>query len=676
MYDSMDSNGPSSFSLRPWPIGDKKPKNLGEFIARINADRGGFRNVTEAKLRDEVQAKDEGRMDVDRSDGSSDSEDEPDSTKPKTVAAAREDFLRNIEFAHQSAMLSLDFVSLLLSKEMPSQASSTVSPALRDLVGIGTLGASKLKDSNITETRVQSDLAVATGWRLMGINNIVDTVMAAAQRLEKEVELETKYWADVLAVSDKGWQVCALPREPHTLGVRYGFSESAPDFKDNSIAPLRRNDDGTVRLDVGRMGRGAQRVQIAFRRNGQIVEKSPLPKRTPENAPLPDRVLEARNTVYHQELWYELNREARTLLSSDVFIQGSTIVWKETLEQEVIVTLEDLSESSDHDTQSGIINPFHNCQSHYVYLQFLLSHMHRHNYHKRTAVSQTSQSPMQIANIPHTLLRGIITRIRFTNDCIAMGHFFNGLLSILHQAGFTKASLVVTTSPPNSPSIPPLGQEDTKQNRIRFTNELVGRLETFFSLEISPEARVFVRVRAVILPYIGVQYSMYLQPPSSGSHNNTKQAFTQSPNILEQIYPPPAHPEINFYPNIHDAIHYLRQATIRAVVHRLADTAAERLGRNDIEWTEGTRLGGPGIVDNEKRETKVDIISTTSEGHGQTLSLMLDAHWATGAEGGGADDVGSRNNAVARRWVWRSDGMETETAKAEDIVVKIMGGGL
>lgn len=47
---------PTLFSLRALPLGDRRPQNLSEFILRVNAERGGFRNVTEESLREEMQA--------------------------------------------------------------------------------------------------------------------------------------------------------------------------------------------------------------------------------------------------------------------------------------------------------------------------------------------------------------------------------------------------------------------------------------------------------------------------------------------------------------------------------------------------------------------------------------------------------------------------------------------
>lgn len=83
-------------SLRPFPVADKSPKNLADFIARVNALPGGFRDVTEARLRDEMAA----RADPDASDDdiSMDEGDEDDEDSAnRDPAQARLNVLRNLE---------------------------------------------------------------------------------------------------------------------------------------------------------------------------------------------------------------------------------------------------------------------------------------------------------------------------------------------------------------------------------------------------------------------------------------------------------------------------------------------------------------------------------------------------------------------------------------------------
>lgn len=122
-------------------------------------------------------------------------------------------------------MIALDFVSLLLSKDAPVQASASMSPALREAAGMGTLGADKTQASRVTEQQKQENKKIAKGWKASNLNKTVDAILASATRLEKEIDAETKYWEQVLAVSESGWAVCRMPQEKHTLGVRFGFAE-------------------------------------------------------------------------------------------------------------------------------------------------------------------------------------------------------------------------------------------------------------------------------------------------------------------------------------------------------------------------------------------------------------------------------------------------------------------
>jgi mediator of RNA polymerase II transcription subunit 17 len=90
---------------------------------------------------------------------------------------------------------------------------------------MGTLGADKLYAPRMADAQKQDNKQVAKGWKSQSVDKTVDSILASASRLEKEIEVETKYWQQVLTVSDSGWSVCRLPKERHTLGVRFGFSE-------------------------------------------------------------------------------------------------------------------------------------------------------------------------------------------------------------------------------------------------------------------------------------------------------------------------------------------------------------------------------------------------------------------------------------------------------------------
>jgi mediator of RNA polymerase II transcription subunit 17, fungi type len=101
----------------------------------------------------------------------------------------------------------------------------TLSQQLREMVGIGTVGADRLDDSNITEDRIKDQESTAVGRTLMEINKNRDAAELASTFLQRELAAEGKYWEEVMAVQKSGWSICKVPTERHTLGVRFGFSE-------------------------------------------------------------------------------------------------------------------------------------------------------------------------------------------------------------------------------------------------------------------------------------------------------------------------------------------------------------------------------------------------------------------------------------------------------------------
>lgn len=74
----MASTPSTTFALSPLPVGDRRPKTIAEFIARVNAERGGFRNVTQDSLQKEIEDGANGlveSLEVDMKDAAEDEDD-------------------------------------------------------------------------------------------------------------------------------------------------------------------------------------------------------------------------------------------------------------------------------------------------------------------------------------------------------------------------------------------------------------------------------------------------------------------------------------------------------------------------------------------------------------------------------------------------------------------------
>lgn len=137
-------------------------------------------------------------------------------------------------------MFALDFVSLLLSKPAPRQAEMSMSAFLKQAVPLGSLNAEIVNPPPKPETAAEDIKAVSRGWRLQNFDMAANKLLKSATRLEAEVASEARYWSEVLAVKDKGWKMCRLPRERQSLGVQYGFLEGKFDqHGKRSFANLR-----------------------------------------------------------------------------------------------------------------------------------------------------------------------------------------------------------------------------------------------------------------------------------------------------------------------------------------------------------------------------------------------------------------------------------------------------
>lgn len=87
-----------SISLQAFPTVDKDKESLKYLIARINQQKGSFRNVTEQSLEEEIQAEEAGKAETDDDQDVLDTVEEVEDvkTRQEEVTKAREDIIKQI----------------------------------------------------------------------------------------------------------------------------------------------------------------------------------------------------------------------------------------------------------------------------------------------------------------------------------------------------------------------------------------------------------------------------------------------------------------------------------------------------------------------------------------------------------------------------------------------------
>ncbi|KAF5018421.1 hypothetical protein F66182_9595 [Fusarium sp. NRRL 66182] len=614
-------------SLRPNPVADRKPQNIAEFIARVNAQPGGFRAISVDKLREEIAARDRDAQekDMNMADTGDEADEDEDQDATKDPQEVRMEMLKSIDVAGNTALLTLDFLSLLISKQNPTQAGVTLSQGLRDMVGIGTMGADKLDHSPVTPAKAQEQESIALGWTLMHIDKTRDAAEAAGSFLQKEVTAESKYWEEIVAVQKSGWSISRVPQERHTLGVRFGFSEAAPEYRNNGLAPMRRGDDGAVQLDCGRLGGVSERLVVTYEKDGQVVGRSALPAQTADDAPLEAHVLEARNTIFSQELWHELTLEARNLAAYDVRLDGARLTCDINLASKLRVVLE-LVPLGPQASSDDSLPDNHVAETISLALHILLSYAHRHN-----ELMRTRPMPPHISRArgqqTHALLRPIIARLMHLHNVEVVTRYIGTLVKSLQRGGIPSRFVIHTTPTSLSDSDPANrgpNQPAPSQTMIR---NMLQPIEFNIRLTILPNVTFTVRGRTFLFPVTATYYYV-IAPPSSP---------------LMSICPPYR----DGYPDPDALAGYLRTATTRLLVEHFIPRPNNAAPGLQSCWIKSVQGDSVRDANTEQHEIKFAVT--------EQPALLINTNAVVDGK------------PTSRKWEWSADAA-TESISVEDLI--------
>ncbi|KAL8947229.1 MAG: hypothetical protein Q9222_006464 [Ikaeria aurantiellina] len=415
-----------SVSLRAWPQVDETKESLPFLIARINEQKGSFRAITEASLEAEIKAVEAEESQAGRNAEDSPAEEEGQDVQAKgdELAAAREEIIKQVGHGTKAA-------------------ESTISPFLKEVVPGGSIGVDVMQSSQRSAAQETSDAVVNLGWRMQALTRSADSLLGSATRLNQDMEGEIAYWEEILTLKEEKWPLHRLPREKNTLGVQVGFADAYTDFRDRGLIALRNGSDGKVTLDRGSRWQGDKHLQIRVLKNGKLLAMNKQPIRPVEDgSTLTQRLVMARNSLFDEELYHELNREARNLVNQGVrFVDGCVCFpYEDGSQAEVrLVRMDDEEDLSQVDTAVP--------DALATILRLLLSQSHRQTFERR------SQRPPAITNAPpvrpvYPLLRPIIEHTHHSSTMKTITGLLDHLKSTMSAAGlsFTAESTVLAAS--------------------------------------------------------------------------------------------------------------------------------------------------------------------------------------------------------------------------------------
>lgn len=277
----------------------------------------------------------------------------------------RDEILKYVREALGSSMLSLDFVSLLLSSVRPAAGSSSMSPHLKQNIKIGSLSCDRIvtnvadPEEHDRQSNIES-MTVGRGWKLQSLQKSGNLVKDAVSQLTKDLEEENTYWnevSDVLASNELITTVTtSIPgtpinfskhgsslRQRKVLAVKYGYGDSGSDFFDTGIAILQKGENGHVmfeKLNENEREKtwGGQKIvsvkifKKATHSNatpelvGQSDSYGTLKRNLIENADsFVSKVKNSRFFIFENELFWHLMKEAASLITAKVSVVDSCV---------------------------------------------------------------------------------------------------------------------------------------------------------------------------------------------------------------------------------------------------------------------------------------------------------------------------------------------------------------
>jgi mediator of RNA polymerase II transcription subunit 17, fungi type len=609
-----------TLSVQPWPRQTRGPGALKDVLAQLNFERGHFRDITEASLQEEIAA--DGALQLSEEEEDEDEDVEMGGTdevksKPRTreeLFKAKYELQTHVNAAHQEVMMAVDFISLLLSKEVPKAGASTMSPDLKKMVPLGTLGMDSWQRMPTNQARDAQDEILATNVRIQGIQNSADALLSAATRLEDNVRKETQYWDQVLKVSEGGWTVCRMPGQQHRLGVRFGFMESSPEFSRRGMAALNSSSTGKIFLERG-VGQKPRALHVALRRGNRVVGASRLPQPpNDEDTTLEARIKYARDSLYDEELYHEMVRESRALPSLGVSMQGSAIQFQSSLGSDDDLTISFDLASLEDDPGSLSYDPSSRedqmAQASALAARLLLTQAHRERLKRRSQIPPPMTEEMKEKKPLLPLLRPLMALFMQQTSLMALNTYLRALEDVL------KAASIECAVPTAFLRLPPA--------------EGISKSEDLISVLLQPwSSEAVINIRDPAGRRLSFTFAVQTELSSSNSFGSI---FSLSAELHNPVY--------RF-----DSFKELSSAADMILSSALAEACLPSLGN---EWTcnedEAFLVRGKGSA------SKTDSIWMTLEDGGRSLTLASRDRTFEWSSRGKGTEVGFWEAARSLSW--------------------------
>lgn len=418
-----------------------------------------------------------------------------------------------------------------------------------------------------------------------------------------------------------------------------------------------------------------KQVVVSVEKDGKILGRSSLAQPIASDAPLELRIREARNTILAQELWHEINREARSLLAYNVQLLPTSVRYQVDDTTAIIFALTTLGQVPDLGAEAEDAEPHPSdgyAETICTALHILLAYAHRQSARKRAQIRPLTTDRGRQPKQAYSLIKPVIAYVQHDAWLTSSLKFVSELTATLRLAGIDAARFNLEEQP-----LPQITPQDASE---QFLNGLILQPLIFrIDLILIPQ----VRMTMVGITGTGARgpSSVIRFTPPSPKHDAQAAAQGYGPNLLGAIYQP-----ADIYESLRDAFQYLRGATTRALAKHFEALAAKWMASSPpaesppTVWS--TTIKGDGIrdVDTERRGVGFELLGVREDEDGdepedEQPAAAAPTHDVTGLKLVGRQlDV--QGGIVHQAWSWLLNDILQGTAepkeRIEDLVRRVL----
>lgn len=230
-----------------------------------------------------------------------------------------------------------------------------------------------------------------------------------------------------------------------------------------------------------------------------------------EESSIEDRILQARDTLYEEELFHELSREARIMASQGVVTGQNLIQFQECGGQDIILELVDVNENWDSRSAADRVPEDDTLSDGIAHaIRILLSYAHRQNLRRRRQIPPPL-TPKKRPTPEYQFLRPIAGYLQHSSHVRSLEAFLKDIYRVLQSAG---VNCSYTATPFSSVN---LSRDHGSSHTVeRIIKEFLSPFESSFSGTIAtPRSSFSVKVRTHMAPpSLGTDYEFTINLPS------------------------------------------------------------------------------------------------------------------------------------------------------------------